>query len=103
LLLHLALISSSPIDDWNVLDDTINAKVIPDGLKIPHRGKIEGASFSWSLTSGKLVIHRNRQQRFLQADLSVLSAVTGGLGFGRRWLTWAVRIVCIDGDSAHDR
>lgn len=44
---------------------------------------------------------------FLPSRLVVLlSAFTGGLGFGRRWLTWAIRTVYtvhIYGDSAHDR
>jgi hypothetical protein len=42
-------------------------------------------------------------EHFPHAVSVLSSAFTVGLGFGRRWLTWAIRIVCIDGDSAHHR
>ena len=62
---------------------------------------------------GNLIVDQREQEKttvrmsvehFPHAAVSVLSsALTVGSGFGRRWLTWAIRFVCIDGDSAHHR
>lgn len=71
------------------------------GTLLAHQDRKSPTNFALMrkrMTDGMSVEH------FPHAAVSVLSsAFTVGSGFGRRWLTWAIRIVCIDGDSAHHR